>query len=371
MARTPRQNMAITSESLASQSSTLDRAADIALLARLQERLLARVRELLGNAREVALLDYPNNSNVGDSLIWLGALQLVRRLGLKVVYYSDCSNADFARLAELAQRPGTAFLLNGGGNFGSLWEHHQHFRLRVFESFPATTIVQLPVSTHFDAGSGPLIERTRNLLKTRPNVHLLVRDQPSADWLKSNLGVNAALVPDLAFMLGALQRKPARHPVIALLRSDKEKLASQNLNVGANVPVVDWLVEGRIERIWQRLISLSAGMRAVSDSNHLLLGWLWEQLSRARLQRGIDLLSLGECVVTDRLHAHVLSVLLGIPNSIGDNSTGKVLALYSAWTHESTAATWCGGTQTIAPAAPISIPAVAPDSAVDCRSTAI
>ncbi|WP_028312037.1 polysaccharide pyruvyl transferase family protein [Derxia gummosa] len=319
-----------------------DRAADIALLGRLQERLLARVSELLDGTRDVALIDYPNNSNVGDSLIWLGALQLVRRLGLRVHYISDCHNTDFERLRRLACKHRLALLLNGGGNFGSLWLHHQLFRLKVFESFPDNTIIQLPVSTHFDDLDGELARRTRDVLARRPNVHLLVRDQPSVEQFQRHFGVSASLVPDLAFMIGALERKPARHPVIALLRSDKEKRIGQTLSVGPEVPVVDWLEEGLQERFWQRLISSGGKSLEAFDGNHRVLGWLWEQLSRARLRRGIALLSRGESVVTDRLHAHVLSVLLGIPNSIGDNSTGKVHALFDAWTGECRCARWRG-----------------------------
>ncbi|WP_085317268.1 polysaccharide pyruvyl transferase family protein [Derxia lacustris] len=329
-----------------------DRAADIALLTRLQDQLLERVRSLLQGAREVVLLDYPNNSNVGDSLIWLGALALVRRLGLKVRYYSDCRNADMARLSELARDRRLAFLLNGGGNFGSLWVHHQHFRLDIFEAFPDNIIIQLPVSTHFDDPAGALAQRTREVLARRPNVQLLVRDRPSADEFRSRFGIEAWLVPDLAFMLGPLPRLPAQCPRIALLRSDKERRADQSLAVGADVPVVDWLDEDREERLWQRTIHLMGGVVRAFDGDHQLLGWLYERLSRARLRRGIALLSRGETVLTDRLHAHVLSVLLGIPNSIGDNSTGKVRALYDAWTHESATVTWCGAATAPAQSAP-------------------
>jgi pyruvyl transferase EpsO len=37
-------------------------------------------------------------------------------------------------------------------------------------------------------------------------------------------------------------------------------------------------------------------------------------------------------VITDRLHAHILSLLLGIPNIILDNSYGKVRDFHETWT---------------------------------------
>ena len=40
----------------------------------------------------------------------------------------------------------------------------------------------------------------------------------------------------------------------------------------------------------------------------------------------------GRVVITDRLHAHILSLLLGIPNVILDNSYGKLHDFYHTWT---------------------------------------
>jgi pyruvyl transferase EpsO len=40
-------------------------------------------------------------------------------------------------------------------------------------------------------------------------------------------------------------------------------------------------------------------------------------------------------VVTDRLHAHLLALLLGIPHVVLDNSYGKLHHFIAAWTHES------------------------------------
>jgi pyruvyl transferase EpsO len=37
-------------------------------------------------------------------------------------------------------------------------------------------------------------------------------------------------------------------------------------------------------------------------------------------------------VITDRLHAHILSLLLGIPHAVLDNSYGKVGRFLAAWT---------------------------------------
>src|SRR3546814_13361207 len=56
------------------------------------------------------------------------------------------------------------------------------------------------------------------------------------------------------------------------------------------------------------------------------------RLAEWRFQRGLAMLSTGERVVTDRLHAHILSLLLDIPHVLLDNSYGKVAGFADQWT---------------------------------------
>jgi pyruvyl transferase EpsO len=62
--------------------------------------------------------------------------------------------------------------------------------------------------------------------------------------------------------------------------------------------------------------------------------WTWNRLAWERVLRGCALLSRGKVVVTDRLHAHILSTLLGIPNIILDNNYGKLSSFRDAWTRD-------------------------------------
>ncbi len=57
--------------------------------------------------------------------------------------------------------------------------------------------------------------------------------------------------------------------------------------------------------------------------------------AQARVERGLRLLARGELIVTDRLHGHILALLLGIPHVVLDNDYGKVGAYIAAWTQRS------------------------------------
>ena len=72
-----------------------------------------------------------------------------------------------------------------------------------------------------------------------------------------------------------------------------------------------------------------------------LLSSMHGPVARQRVRHGMRMLSRGRVVVSDRLHGHVLSLLLGIPNMVLDNRYGKVRGMFNAWTHASPLGTWC------------------------------
>src|SRR3546814_16823778 len=63
----------------------------------------------------------------------------------------------------------------------------------------------------------------------------------------------------------------------------------------------------------------------------------YQMLAQWRLRRGISMLSQGRVIVTDRLHAHILSLLFDIPQVVLDNMYGKVSSFAEQWTEH-----YCG-----------------------------
>ncbi|MDB5492395.1 MAG: exopolysaccharide biosynthesis protein, partial [Micavibrio sp.] len=58
----------------------------------------------------------------------------------------------------------------------------------------------------------------------------------------------------------------------------------------------------------------------------------YNRLAQHRVTRGLRQLSLANFVVTDRLHSHILSLLLDKPHIALDNSYGKLSNFIAAWT---------------------------------------
>jgi pyruvyl transferase EpsO len=299
------------------------------------------LRPLLPPGTSCALLDFPNHANVGDSAIWLGETEWLRRNGVSVVFACDMEHYSPERLA--ARLGGGVILLHGGGNLGDFWVAHQQFREQVIQDFPDNPIVQLPQTIHFLDAWG--VGEARRVFNAHRNLTLLCRDGRSLNFARRDFGVASTLCPDLAFALGSRPR--AARPsvdVLWLARTDAESLALPLPGTGDGVERTDWLDEPATS-LRERYLSLcrEPGRGSGADASADALVATCDDLARERLDRGCSILSRGRAVVTDRLHGHVLCLLLGIPHVLLDNNYGKVRGFHETWTRECGLGVWAEG----------------------------
>lgn len=316
--------------------------ADHELLASLGRTLDRTLEPLIPRGESLALVDFPRSANVGDSLIWLGTLAWLARTGRGAPRYV-CSDLTYDRHA-LARRIGNGtILLGGGGNFGDLYPDHQEFREQVIADFPGHRIVQLPQSIHFESATE--LARARAVIGRHARLTLLVRDQRSLDVARAEFPAPSLLCPDLAFALGP-QPRPAgpSRSVVWLSRNDKESRPEASLAKVPGLEPVDWVTDDPHPLIALNL-RMDRWLRHRPGLRPWVAGWLpttFERVARLRVARGVRILGAGRVVVTDRLHGHILALLLGIPHCVVDNSYGKVRGLHEAWTRGSKLARFCG-----------------------------
>jgi exopolysaccharide biosynthesis predicted pyruvyltransferase EpsI len=318
------------------------------LIAALMRKIETSLEPLIPRGKPVALLDFPWHMNSGDSAIWLGELAFLRRNRNRVVYLCDPWSYS-PREAE--RRMGNAMILiHGGGNFGDIYLENQALRERAAADFPDRRIVQFPQTLWFSSNEAS--ERAGGVFRRHPDFTLMVRDSRSREFAEDVLGMSAVLCPDMAFALGPLDRSsaPAKE-VVWLGRTDLESTGPA-IPMDPQVEVRDWLDYERPD-VTPRIALRSALQRAAGSTRTSLAnyrgrfrealpqGMLLHKLhARGRLAHGCDLLSRGRVVVTDRLHGHILSVLLGIPNVLIDNSYGKNQSFYATWTHDLDLVRW-------------------------------
>ncbi|MEP6501865.1 MAG: polysaccharide pyruvyl transferase family protein [Betaproteobacteria bacterium] len=274
---------------------------------------------------------------MGDSAIWAGEIEALAILGVEIVYVATGLSFDARVLRE--RMPEGVILIHGGGNFGTIWPECQAHREAVLAEFRGYAVIQLPQSIHFD--NAVALERTRDLIARHPDFTMLVRDEPSRVISEQQLNARTRMCSDSAFFLHArLKRAAPVVDILSLARTDKERvtdgLGALLAGSGRSFEIVDWLEEPMTPSrrlaalIWPRAL----GRLTRVPGFFRLLETAWNGAAWARIDRGCKLLSRGRVVLTDRLHAHILCTMLGIPHVVLDNNYGKVQNFIASWTRD-------------------------------------
>ena len=291
----------------------------------------------------VALLNYPNHSNVGDCAIWLGELAYLADTGHEVVYQCDLHSYDPDVLRRKLPDDGIV-LLHGGGNLGDLWPVHQRFRERVVADLPSLPVVIMPQTVHFTSGAAA--DRARAAFSRHDRLTVIARDEESHGLARDAFTCAIDLAPDPAIWLDLQHARLApTQPIVWLSRTDIEAAGRHH----GRTDTVDWITARRSDMGWigsaqYRLLKHATGLLARTRGHRSPLRpiqrSLYEPVASAHLKRGIGLLSTGEVVIADRLHAHILCLLLGIPHVMLDNNYGKLTRYANTWTSQSRLANW-------------------------------
>jgi pyruvyl transferase EpsO len=320
------------------------------LIGHLRTTVDEELRAALRGARRVALVNFPNHGNPGDPAIWLGTRAALRRIGVRAGY--QCAWDTFSAAALRRAVPDGPVLLNGGGNFGDLYEGQQGLREHLLSTLRDRRLVQLPQSIHFREREN--LDRVRRLVAEHGAVTLLVREHRSRDIAAREFDAEVRLAPDMAFGLGELPRLGTPdHDVLWLHRvpGDPEHVEHGGLPEGVTGSVVEWIHEQPDEPRWRldHRIAKRANelLRARAQSGDRWarhawrpLGATFTPLGQGWVLRGLHILGRGRVVVTDKLHGHVLALLAGLPHVVLDNGYGKVSGVHESWTRPSTLAHW-------------------------------
>lgn len=329
-----------------SETTTRPQGDDSTLARSLQRQVQESLVTVLQGAQRVALVDFPYHRNAGDAAIWAGERAALQAIGVEVGYMADAGRFDSRRLREAV--PEGPVLLSGGGNVGDLWMWSQGLRERVLHDLTDRRVIQLCQSIHFRERAAE--DRFADIVRCHGGYTFMARDEATAERARTLGPAEVALAPDMAFGLGPLGRRGApRHPVLALARDDVEAASGLREAAAGRVPVVDWDLGRRGDLLWQatrtvpRLTRAAVGHPRPWRLVGPMTSWAMEAMCHQVLERGLALLSAGSVVVTDRLHAHILCTLLGVPHVVLDNSYGKISALHRAWTRESRTTTFAAG----------------------------
>ncbi len=309
---------------------------DFRSTSQLAEDATRTIKNALRGARQCALVDFPDHGNVGDSAIWSGEIEILKSLGVTIAYVSNLHSLSAGVLNNVLDADDPV-LIHGGGNFGSVWPAHQEHRHRILRECRGRPVIQLPQSVHYAKPADAM--ETRDLIKMHGQFTMMVRDEPSKEFVIAQLAVDATLCTDSALALHSrLMRRKPQVDILVLARTDKERrddgAATLAFPADVHVQFADWVDDpstlGSVAAgtIWPR----ASGRLTSLPGFFRVLRCAWDAAANARVTRGCNLLSRGRVVVTDRLHAHILCTMLGIPHVVMDNSYRKVGNFIDAWT---------------------------------------
>ncbi len=182
-----------------------------------------------------------------------------------------------------------------------------------------------------------------NIFTKHTDCHLFARDHKSAELLKY-FSKHVYLCPDMAHQLystfpyynGAKENKK----VLYFLRTDLEKTALED-KIATTLPedatIKDWetLLPGKYYRslkykFIKRLLKCSKRINNTLLSR--LAHEMWLTYTKNIIQYSVNEFLKYDEVVSSRLHAHILSCLLHLPNQVCNNSYGKNYNYFCQWT---------------------------------------
>ena len=296
------------------------------LIAKLDNMIHDCLKDYISKDEPLAILDFPDIRNCGDSAIWLGEMAyLKKRYGKRPTYVSRID--DFSPEQLERTMPTGPIFIHGGGNFGDIWDAHQDFRERVLERFPNRQVIQFPQSIHYK--SQARLEESARVIGRHKNFVLLVRDEESKEFAHKHFDCEVRLCPDMAFSIGTIQAEEPEFDVLAMLRSDLEKVGDANLSAYPDIPKEDWTTESSRRVRISKALGAAKAVLALKPAEIRLRKL--DAAAHNRLGRGIRQISRGRAIVTDRLHVHICSILLGRPHAVLDNSYGKIRRFMAAF----------------------------------------
>ena len=306
---------------------------NMATAVRAVHSLAEQLDELIGG-RDCILLDFPDHDNIGDHLIWLGNKVILKDiLGLDVVYQCSYHDIDYA---QIKHRKDAVILCHGGGNFGDLYKPHQNLREEVVQKFPNREIIFLPQTVFFEEKEN--LSASAKRLSVGNKLSIFARDHQSlataqrfASTGRAHLGIDTAFA--LAYLMPRLLNKVSAwtgRPVF-LVRKDRESALRSQLH-NPRALILDWQDHELLEA--ETLNETEVNDVIYELELDRIIDNQWEEKSLGYLVRACALFGSASYIVTDRLHGHILSLLLGKKHYVLDNSYGKNTNFIDAWTRD-------------------------------------
>lgn len=278
---------------------------------------------------DYVLWGLPNYRNEGDVLIWQGTLDY-----LKGIPFRCLGTHRFDEYIYIPLKKDTVILIFGGGYFGDTWRSSWEKVVNTLVLYPDNPIVLLPQSIHYE--SAILLSKDRDKLSQCKHLTICARDIDSFVFAKEKFPSHQVfLVPDMAFHITSLKSKDNHgNGVLYIKREDKElvPIPDQELLINADA-VSDWpSVRGYPSLFFSLgVYSILRRFWRIPVFHRLCEEWITRTYRPLMLYKAVRFLAPYEVIITTRLHAAILSLMMGKRVYCLDNFYGKLSALHRTW----------------------------------------
>jgi len=291
---------------------------------------LNEMLEYFDKTKRCIYVDYPLHTNIGDLLINTGCEQFFRENEVNI--WRRYSYYDFPKkVPDITDDD--VFLLHGGGNLGDLYFDFQRLRESILEQYPRNRVIFLPQTVHFSSDS--MAAASIDRMNRHNNLHVFARDHRSLAYLQQFGLRSVSAMPDTAHALAG-----TLHPTVGveskgtmrLLRLDVEASSvPERLSVYQG-DTYDWRsgVFNKAHMVtYYGVVKFVKGVAKYGPPVDLHALWYWER--DLLIDAGIKTFSKYENVLTNRLHAMILGLLLRREVIAFDNSYGKLSTYHDSW----------------------------------------
>ena len=308
---------------------------------------------------DYVFLEIPFYPNPGDIAIWKGTRDFLAELPHKCLYTASLRSCELPEISS-----NTIILLQGGGNFGDLYSLNQDFRNRIIQCYPDNRIIILPQTVHYNSARS--LRRDVQIMRAHKHLTICARDRKSYQFLRRyGFSRHILLVPDMAFYCSLDAWKeyivsPIKESLL-VQRGDAEfkrphpghhrTPSNSPYKVGGRSHLQLPLQRGResrgLEFIYKatdchdwEFIRLNDSITQTYEQYSSRLcpatyeaynDFLINEYYPHALQSAISQLSSYKQIYSTRLHAAIISFMLGKDVVLLDNSYGKNSAFYETW----------------------------------------
>jgi pyruvyl transferase EpsO len=297
----------------------------------LKQEIEKKLMPLMNN--DCCFLGLPYYTNIGDILIWQGTEYFIKELGIHCRYRASIDTFKYKQLDSKS-----TILLQGGGNFGDLWNGQHDFRRKIITIYPNNQIIILP-QTIFYLDKDKLFSDVE-LFRRHKYLTICARDKESYNLLKQYFSVNnILLVPDMAFCIPSTRIKNNQAKQINkdlfLRRTDRELNTTIDYYKYIHDETIDIFDWPTIEKKYIRSLFLRCLLIMNNKINYfpskLIDVYASCCFKKNMIDTGIKFIGQYNKIYTTRLHAAILCCLLEKPFVFFNNSYGKNRSVYETW----------------------------------------